>query len=218
MNPDTHRTRVTSAANDAGDDAITLSLDLSSLTSDSATVTYSRDSESSSADRATSVDSSVRYVILGEAGRGGMATVHIARDLGLLRKVALKQLADELADAIPARMRFLREVQITAQLDHPYIVPVYGLEVASGGAPAYSMKLVHGTTLADYLQETRSAYANGDAPDEAHALAARIEHFLKICDAVDYAHGKGVIHRDLKPANVMLGLHHEIRTGRHPAR
>ncbi|HET9033949.1 MAG TPA: serine/threonine protein kinase [Dokdonella sp.] len=152
----------------------------------------------------------VRYVIVGEAGRGGMATVHIAHDPALLRKVALKQLSDDLRGVDQAHLRFLREVQVTAQLDHPYIVPVYGLEVAPGGAPAYAMKLVTGQTIFDYLQETIAAYDAGNKPDEAHSLSARIEHLVKICEAVDYAHGKGVIHRDLKPANIMLGEHGEI--------
>ena len=152
----------------------------------------------------------VRYVIVGEAGRGGMATVHIAHDPALLRKVALKQLSDELRGIDQAQLRFLREVQVTAQLDHPYIIPVYGLEVAPGGAPAYAMKLVSGQTFYDYLQETIAAYESGGKPDEAHSLPARIEHLVKICEGVAYAHGKGVIHRDLKPANIMLGEHGEI--------
>ena len=191
------------------DSGITLSLDAAARTNIDATV----------ADPALTTPSpnptrvapgQVRYVILGQAGQGGMATVHVARDLELMRKVALKQLAGELVDTGSARLRFLREVQITAQLDHPHIVPVYGLEVAADGAPAYAMKLVEGRTLADYLQEARDAYVDGARPDEAHDLAARLEHFLKVCDAVDYAHGKGVIHRDLKPANVMIGAHREI--------
>lgn len=167
-------------------------------------------SELSSRSSAPTVEADkVRYVIVGEAGRGGMATVHIAHDLALLRNVALKQLSDELRGIDQAQLRFLREVQVTAQLDHPYIVPVYGLEVAPGGAPAYAMKLVTGKTLFDYLQETITAYEDGTKPDEAHSLSARIEHLVKVCEAVDYAHGKGVIHRDLKPANIMLGDHGE---------
>ncbi len=138
-----------------------------------------------------------------------MGTVHVARDTELLRKVALKALSAEFS-ASSARVRFVREVQITAQLDHPHIVPVYSLEMAPGGTPAYAMKLVEGRTLSEYLEETCRAHESGAPPDEAHALPARLEHFLKICDAIDYAHGKGVIHRDLKPANVMLGRHNEI--------
>jgi serine/threonine-protein kinase len=165
---------------------------------------------SSSAPVAPEAAGQARYVILGEAGRGGMGTVHVARDTELLRKVALKALIEVASGEAASRVRFIREVQITAQLDHPHIVPVYGLEKAPGGGPAYAMKLVEGRTLADYLEEACRAHEGGGRPDDAHALPARIEHFLKVCDAMDYAHGKGVIHRDLKPANVMLGRHNEI--------
>jgi eukaryotic-like serine/threonine-protein kinase len=153
--------------------------------------------------------SAPRYAVVGHAGRGGMAVVHVAHDLELLRTVALKQLAQEIAGDEDARLRFLREVQITAQLDHPHIVPVYGLEVAPDGAPAYAMKFVNGRTLEDLLADARAAESSGSI-DERSALSQRLEHFLKVCDAVDYAHAKGVIHRDLKPANVMIGPHNEI--------
>jgi eukaryotic-like serine/threonine-protein kinase len=153
--------------------------------------------------------STPRYAIVGHAGRGGMAVVHVAHDLELMRTVALKQLAQEIAGVEDARLRFLREVQITAQLDHPHIVPVYGLEVAPDGAPAYAMKFVNGRTLEDLLADARAAESNGSV-DEPSSLPQRLEHFLKVCDAVDYAHAKGVIHRDLKPANVMIGPHNEI--------
>jgi eukaryotic-like serine/threonine-protein kinase len=148
--------------------------------------------------------------ILGTAGRGGMGTVHIAKDTELLRRVALKQLNPE-ADAVAsARTRFLREVQITAQLDHPNIVPVYALELAPGGVPAYTMKFVEGKTFHALLNEARDFFENKRVPDETGTLPARIEHFLKVCDAMAYAHDKGVIHRDLKPANLMLGRHNEV--------
>ena len=150
------------------------------------------------------------YVILGTAGKGGMGTVHIAKDTELLRRVALKQLNDDADANLAARARFLREVQITAQLDHPNIVPVYALEVAPGGTPAYTMKFVEGTTFHALLNEAREFFESGKRPDEARSLAARLEHFLKVCDAMAYAHDKGVIHRDLKPANLMLGRHNEV--------
>jgi serine/threonine-protein kinase len=151
-----------------------------------------------------------RYVVLGMAGKGGMGTVHVARDVDLLRKVALKQLVPEAARDASARARFNREVQVTAQLDHPNIVPVYSLEVAADGGPAYSMKLVEGRTFAALIDETLAFAREGRAPDEAHALPVRLEHFLKVCDAMSYAHDRGVIHRDLKPANLMLGPHNEV--------
>lgn len=150
------------------------------------------------------------YVVLGTAGKGSMGTVHIAKDTELLRRVALKQLNPE-ADAVAsARTRFLREVQITAQLDHPNIVPVYALELAPGGVPAYTMKFVEGKTFHALLNEAREFFEDKRIPDETRTLPARIEHFLKVCDAMAYAHDKGVIHRDLKPANLMLGRHNEV--------
>jgi len=152
----------------------------------------------------------VRYVVETIAGRGGMGTVHVARDVELLRRVALKELSLEVAHDRSARSRFVREVQVTAQLDHPHIVPVYGLEVASGGRPAYAMKLVEGQTFGQLIADTRAAYEKGGQPDEDHALPARLEHFLKVCDALGYAHERGVVHRDLKPANLMVGRHNEV--------
>jgi serine/threonine-protein kinase len=150
------------------------------------------------------------YILLGTAGKGGMGTVHIAKDTELLRRVALKQLNAEADANASARTRFLREVQITAQLDHPNIVPVYALEVAPGGTPAYTMKFVEGKTFHALLNEAREFFENKKLPDETRTLPARIEHFLKVCDAMAYAHDKGVIHRDLKPANLMLGRHNEV--------
>ncbi|HET6545128.1 MAG TPA: serine/threonine protein kinase [Rhodanobacteraceae bacterium] len=150
------------------------------------------------------------YVLLGNAGRGGMGTVHIARDVELARRVALKELNDDLRDVEGIRARFIREAQITAQLDHPNVVPVYALELTPGGMPAYTMKFVQGRTFGDLIDETRAACETGKRPDDAHSLATRLEHFLKVADAISYAHDKGVIHRDLKPANLMLGRHHEV--------
>ena len=139
-----------------------------------------------------------------------MGTVHVARDVELLRRVALKELSLEVAHDRSARSRFVREVQVTAQLDHPHIVPVYGLEVASGGRPAYAMKLVEGQTFGQLIADTRAFYEKKEPPDEDHALPARLEHFLKVCDAIAYAHERGVVHRDLKPANLMVGRHNEV--------
>jgi serine/threonine-protein kinase len=152
----------------------------------------------------------VRYVLETLAGRGGMGTVHVARDVELLRRVALKELSLEVAHDRSARSRFVREVQVTAQLDHPHIVPVYSLEVASGGRPAYAMKLVEGQTFGQLIADTRAGYEKDGRPDEDHALPARLEHFLKVCDAIAYAHDRGVVHRDLKPANLMVGRHNEV--------
>jgi len=152
----------------------------------------------------------IHYILVGVAGSGGMGTVHIAKDTELLRRVAFKQLHAGASAIVSARTRFLREAQITAQLDHPNIVPVHALEVAPDGMPAYTMKLVEGRNFSALLEQARKAFEDGGRPNETVALAARIEHFLKVCDAIAYAHDKGVIHRDLKPANLMLGRHNEV--------
>jgi len=159
----------------------------------------------------TQVDpASARYLILGEVGQGGMALVHAARDTELLRKVAIKSMGADVSRDAGMRARFLREVQITAQLEHPHVVPVYSLEAAAQGLPAYTMKLIQGRTFEAYLDETIASYRQGQQPDESHNLPTRLEHFLKVCDAIAYAHDKGVVHRDLKPANVMIGRHNEV--------
>jgi serine/threonine-protein kinase len=150
------------------------------------------------------------YVLLGHAGRGGMGTVHLARDTELARRVAIKELNDDVREVDGVQARFIREAQITAQLDHPNVVPVYALEMTPAGVPAYTMKFVQGRTFEDLIDETVGACEGGATPDDAHSLATRLEHFLKVADAVGYAHDKGVIHRDLKPANLMLGRHHEV--------
>ena len=161
-------------------------------------------------EQARPVTTGERYVVVGVAGRGGMGTVHVARDVELMRRVALKELSPDAADDRAARARFVREVQVTAQLDHPHIVPVYGLEVADGGRPAYAMKLVEGRTFSQLIAETKDAYEREAAIDEEHSLATRLERFLKVCDAIEYAHARGVVHRDLKPANLMIGGHGEV--------
>ena len=147
---------------------------------------------------------------MAEIGRGGIGRVLIARDSHLGRDVALKELlvpesasssvttADgrvELSDASLGTARFLREAQVTGQLEHPGIVPVYELGARADGTLYYTMKLVRGRTLAQALRGCRSL-------DERLRL---LPHFANLCHAVAYAHSRGVIHRDIKPANVMLG-------------
>jgi serine/threonine-protein kinase len=169
---------------------------------------------------ATPRSTTVRYDLLGPVGRGAMGMVHVARDRDLRRKVAFKTMIRH--DPLLHR-RFLDEVRITAQLDHPNIVPVYSIEHDDDGRPAYAMKLVRGRTLSqivllarDELLSPRPARRGmtrgevGRAPTEDLQLPTRLEHFLKVCDAVAYAHSKGIVHRDLKPDNVMVGRFGEV--------
>jgi serine/threonine protein kinase len=152
-----------------------------------------------------------RFEIGRVLGKGGMATVHEAADSQLNRSVAFKQLSSDLVTMKGLTARFHREIQITAQLDHPGIVPVHAVvESSDDGAPAYVMKLVRGETLGDTIQRTRELFEAGRPIPEELSLESRLDAFLGVCDAVDFAHTKGVLHRDLKPANIMVGAFHEV--------
>ncbi len=144
---------------------------------------------------------SERLQVMDPFAAGGMGAIHPARDPVLGRVVALKVIGERVAQDELLRLRFLTEAQLTAQLDHPNIVPVYGMEHAGDGTPAFTMKLIRGQTLKDLL----TSCVDGDGPD----LDERLEVFVKVCDAMAYAHERGVVHRDLKPANIMVGAHGE---------
>jgi serine/threonine protein kinase len=150
------------------------------------------------------------YRVVGLLGRGAMGEVHVARDRKLGRNIAIKRMDPALVDHPVLNGRFVAEAQITAQLDHPGVVPVYGLEVGADGVPQYAMKLIKGRTLADYLDQCRAFHERGERPDERHDLKSRLEIFVELCYAVAYAHERGVVHRDLKPDNVMLGSFGEV--------
>jgi serine/threonine-protein kinase len=133
-----------------------------------------------------------------ELGRGGMGRIHPATDRNLLRHVALKRLDKELAKEAFYRDGFIAEAQIAGQLEHPNIVPVHELAVDENGIPYFTMKLVQGMTLDKWLRSSRRP------PGSTERLEEGLEIFLKVCDAVAYAHHRGVIHRDLKPENIMV--------------
>jgi serine/threonine protein kinase len=142
-------------------------------------------------------------------GKGGMGRVFRATDPVLGRDVAFKQLTETREPEV--RARFIREARITAQLDHPHIVPIHVLEASADGAHlGYAMKLVEGETLAQLIKGSAARQSAGAAPDAAHAPTTLLEHFLKVCDAIAFAHSRGVLHRDLKPANVMVGPYNEV--------
>ena len=146
-----------------------------------------------------------RLVDEGELAHGGFSTIHRAYDPRLLRHVAIKILDPELAAArADAVTRLLEEAEITGQLDHPNIVPVYDLGGDSEGRPSFSMKLVHGRTLRHAIDSRK--------PEErtARELEDLVTIMLKVCDAISFAHGRGVIHRDLKPDNIMTGSHGQV--------
>lgn len=151
-----------------------------------------------------------RFEFLGTVGKGAMGEVLLARDPHLGRHVAYKKIHSQMADNRQVMSRFFSEAQITAQLDHPAIIPIYNLEVTPEGQIAYTMKLIKGKTLKELIQEARKHYESNQPIDDTHSLNALLGHFLKVCDALYFSHTKGVIHRDLKPANIMVGPYNEV--------
>lgn len=143
-----------------------------------------------------------RYRIVGEIARGGVGVVYKARDLDLGRDVALKILRKEHALRPEVLDRLVEEAQIGGQLQHPGIVPIYGMGLQPDGRPYFAMKLIKGRTLAALLR---------DRPDPSRELPRFIRIFQQVCQAMAYAHSRGVIHRDLKPSNVMLGGFGEVQ-------
>jgi len=152
----------------------------------------------------------VRHKLVSVLGKGAMGEVLLGRDPELKRTVAVKRLDPELLGRASLVKRFFAEAQITAQLDHPSIVPIYGVERDEEGRLSYAMKFVRGLTLTDYMAEAHAFLEKGKAPDEAHSLKARVEMLLPVLNAVEYAHRRGVIHRDLKPDNIMVGGYGEV--------
>ena len=139
----------------------------------------------------------------GELGRGAIGRVYIAEDLHLGRHVAIKELlddSDELAAVSGSRTlqtisRFLREARVTGLLEHPNIVPVYELGRRADGTLYYTMRIVSGRTLAQAIRESGGILSR----------LSLVNHFSGLCQAIAYAHSRGVVHRDIKPDNVMIG-------------
>jgi tetratricopeptide (TPR) repeat protein len=142
-----------------------------------------------------------RYVLRHFHARGGIGEIWLAEDAEIGRPVALKRLRPT---SEGQRDRFLVEAQITGQLEHPGIVPVHDLGVDEGGRPFYVMSFVRGRTLNEVIDEY---HAGGNLTGEQRQVqfARLLEIFVQVCQAVAYAHHRGVVHRDLKPDNIMLG-------------
>ncbi|MEW6283678.1 MAG: serine/threonine-protein kinase [Candidatus Eremiobacterota bacterium] len=148
-----------------------------------------------------------KYRLESSLGEGGMGSVFRIRDQDLDREVAAKALRPELAEDPAFVARFVEEARITGRLQHPNIVPVHDLGI-SDGIPYFTMMLVRGETLRQVIERL----VEGDR--ETHRVfdwARRVAVLLQICDAVSYAHSRGVLHLDLKPENVMLGTYGEVQ-------
>jgi serine/threonine-protein kinase len=149
-----------------------------------------------------------RYSLTRLHAQGGIGQVWLAHDQDLERDVALKELRPDWAESPAASARFLAEAKITGQLEHPGIVPVYELVQPKDGQPCYTMRFVGGRTLADAVRDYHHRRREGSAgPLDLREL---LTAFVGVCNAVAYAHSRGVLHRDLKPHNVALGDFGEV--------
>jgi eukaryotic-like serine/threonine-protein kinase len=151
-----------------------------------------------------------RFRILRPHARGGLGAVFVALDNELHREVALKQILEKHADDAASRQRFVAEAEITGGLEHPGVVPVYGLGTDADGRPYYAMRFIKGESLKDAIARFHEDETfMVDPGRRSLALRKLLRRFTDVCNAIDYAHSRGVIHRDLKPANIIVGKHGE---------
>jgi eukaryotic-like serine/threonine-protein kinase len=151
-----------------------------------------------------------RFRILRPHAKGGLGAVFVAMDTELHREVALKQILDAHADRDISRQRFLLEAEITGGLEHPGIVPVYGLGTYGDGRPYYAMRFVRGDSLKEVIDRFHSDPAlKADPGRRSLELRQLLRRFTDVCNAIEYAHSRGVLHRDIKPANVIVGRYGE---------
>lgn len=147
----------------------------------------------------------LKYEVNDEVGRGGMGTVFCAREMPIRREVAMKVMLTQASESAVAR--FIKEAQVTGQLEHPNIVPIHELGVDEHDQLFYTMKYVRGITLKEAL--ARLGYRDAEAMQQ-FTLTNLLSIFDKVADAVAFAHSRRVVHRDLKPENIMIGKFGEV--------
>jgi serine/threonine-protein kinase len=151
-----------------------------------------------------------RFRVLRPHARGGLGAVFVALDGELNREVALKQILDHHADDPVSRGRFLIEAEITGGLEHPGIVPVYGLGTYGGGRPYYAMRFIKGDSLKEAIEHFHGDEGRkADPGRRSLELRKMLRRFTDVCNAIDYAHSRGVLHRDIKPGNIIVGQYGE---------
>jgi serine/threonine protein kinase len=151
-----------------------------------------------------------RFRVLRPHARGGLGAVFVALDLELNREVALKQILGTHADDPISRARFLLEAEVTGGLEHPGIVPVYGMGRYTDGRPYYAMRFICGDGFNEAIDQFHADEDLKNNPGR-RSLAFRtlLRRFVDVCNAVQYAHSRGVLHRDIKPANIIVGKYGE---------
>ncbi|HVJ83924.1 MAG TPA: tetratricopeptide repeat protein [Planctomycetia bacterium] len=167
-------------------------------------ITVGLDELQSSDPPAAGLRVSSRFRVIAPHARGGLGEVFVAEDLELRRRVALKEIQQRFSGDKNSRDRFLQEAELTGRLEHPNIVPVYGLGAYPDGRPYYAMRFIKGDSLKDAV--ARYHEDKTSSPGERNLVFRNLlKRFIDVCNAVGYAHERGILHRDLKPSNVMLG-------------
>ena len=152
-----------------------------------------------------------RFRILRPLNKGGMGVVSVALDTELDRSIALKEIRDTAAHDSAYRARFLAEAEITGKLEHPGIIPIYGLGTYADGRPFYAMRLIRGDKTGSLMDAIERFYKEPNPSARVVEFRSLLGRFLDVCNAVSAAcpHSKGVLHRDLKPDNILLGPYGE---------
>ena len=142
--------------------------------------------------------------------RGGVGEVYKAGDIDLGRDVALKFIRREQEANSDSRSQFIVEGEVTARLEHPGVVPVYGLGYTTDGRPFHVMRFIQGDTLGEQIE---AYHQSCDAEESASELRVEfrglLTKFVSVCNTIAYAHNRGIVHRDIKPENIMLGKYGE---------
>ncbi len=146
-----------------------------------------------------------QFELLYQHAKGGLGEVLVANDVLLNRRVAIKRILDWHADDDGSRTRFLLEAQLTGRLEHPGIVPVYGMGTDDRGRPFYAMRFIKGQTLKQAIKALHQGRKSVYHQDNRFELRRLLGCFVDVCHAIGYAHSRGVIHRDIKPSNVIVG-------------
>ena len=156
----------------------------------------------------TGKDAATRYQSLSLLGQGGMGQVFEATDQALHRPVAVKTMHAGWASDRGSALRFVREAQTAAKLDHPAIPPVHEVGLKGDGTPYLAMKLVRGQTLGELIDRLRK---KDPIAHRQFSFTVRAQIMLRLCEAVHFAYQQGIVHRDLKPDNVMIGTFGEVQ-------
>lgn len=160
------------------------------------------------ATRPGNINPGERFRILRPHARGGLGEVSVAEDTELNREVALKQIREAYSEDNVSRTRFMVEAEVTGRLEHPGIVPVHSLGHDKDGRPFYAMRFIKGDSLKDAIRDFHKQDQSSQTKKrlQLHGLIGRL---VDVCNAIEYAHSRGVLHRDLKPGNIMLGKYGE---------